>query len=311
MALTIGVLGGGAWGSTLASLMTQAGHRVAIWRRSQGREALQALESVELLVGATALVGVTEVAQQVKGWAARPLLSCSKGPDPDSGKTASGLWARACPSWPIVVLSGPNLASELQQGLPAASVLAGHDNGLLTHLQQQLSSEQFRLYRNNDPLGTELAGGLKNVMAIAAGICDGLKLGANARASLLTRALAEMSRFAVKQGANPLTFLGLSGVGDLFATCNSPLSRNYQIGFALGSGKTLDDATKALGQTAEGINTIVQVRAKAEELDVYMPITNALYEVIFENAPPMTIALSLMKNGHRSDVEFVLPHHEV
>ncbi len=128
---------------------------------------------------------------------------------------------------------------------------------------------------------------------------------------IATRDSAEMSRFAVKQGANPLTFLGLSGVGDLFATCNSPLSRNYQIGFALGSGKTLDQATKELGQTAEGINTIVQVRAKAQELDVYMPITNALYEVIFENAPPMTIALSLMKNGHRSDVEFVLPHHEV
>ena len=100
-------------------------------------------------------------------------------------------------------------------------------------------------------------------------------------------------------------------MGDLFATCNSPLSRNYQIGFALGSGKTLDQATKELGQTAEGINTIVQVRTKAQELDVYMPITNALYEVIFEHAPPMNIALSLMKSGHRSDVEFVLPHHEV
>jgi glycerol-3-phosphate dehydrogenase (NAD(P)+) len=120
-----------------------------------------------------------------------------------------------------------------------------------------------------------------------------------------------MSRFAVKLGANPLTFLGLSGVGDLFATCNSPLSRNYQIGYALGKGKTLEQATKELGQTAEGINTVVQVRARAEELDVYMPITCALYDVIFEGAPPLSIAVSLMKNGHRSDVEFVLPHHEV
>ena len=104
--------------------------------------------------------------------------------------------------------------------------------------------------------------------------------------------------------------MGLSGVGDLFATCNSPLSRNYQVGYALGKGKTLEQATTELGQTAEGINTIVQVKARSEELDVYMPITTALYEVIFEGAPPLTIALSLMKNGHRSDVD-VLPHHQV
>ncbi len=103
----------------------------------------------------------------------------------------------------------------------------------------------------------------------------------------------------------------MSGVGDLFATCSSPLSRNYQVGYALGKGKTLEQATEELGQTAEGINTIVQVRARSNELDVYMPITCALYEVIFEGAPPMNIALSLMKNGHRSDVEFVLPHHQV
>ncbi|MFI7967020.1 NAD(P)H-dependent glycerol-3-phosphate dehydrogenase, partial [Acinetobacter baumannii] len=162
-----------------------------------------------------------------------------------------------------------------------------------------------------DVHGVELGGALKNIYAVAMGIGAAYKIGENTKSMILTRALAEMSRFAVKQGANPLTFLGLSGVGDLFATCNSPLSRNYQIGYALGSGKTLDQASKELGQTAEGINTIVQVRGKAEELDVYMPITNALYEVIFEGAPPLNIALSLMKNGHRSDVEFVLPHHEV
>ena len=125
---------------------------------------------------------------------------------------------------------------------------------------------------------------------------------------LITRALAEMSRFAVRLGANPLTFLGLSGVGDLFATCNSPLSRNYQVGFALGQGKSLDQAVAELGQTAEGINTIEQVKARSEELEVYMPITCALYEVIFNHAPPLSVALSLMENGHRSDVEFVLPH---
>ena len=156
-----------------------------------------------------------------------------------------------------------------------------------------------------------MGGALKNIYAVAMGMAVAYNIGENTKSMIITRALAEMSRFAVELGANPLTFLGLSGVGDLFATCNSPLSRNYQIGYALGSGKTLEQATKELGQTAEGINTIVQVRKRAQELDVYMPITNALYEVIFENAPALNIALALMKNGHRSDVEFVLPHHEV
>ena len=223
MALTIGVMGGGAWGSTLAGLMRQAGHQVHIWRRQHGPEALQALERVDLLVGATALVGVSGLGQQIKAWSARPLLSCSKGLDPTSGKTASGLWTEACPSWPVAVLSGPNLATELQQGLPAASVLAGHDDNLITDLQQQLSTEQFRLYRNNDPLGTELAGGLKNVMAVAAGICDGLQLGANARASLLTRALAEMATVLHGLGGRQETLYGLAGIGDLLATGNEPV----------------------------------------------------------------------------------------
>jgi Glycerol-3-phosphate dehydrogenase len=157
----------------------------------------------------------------------------------------------------------------------------------------------------------ELGGALKNIYAVAMGLAAAYGVGENTKSMILTRALAEMSRFAVKLGANPLTFLGLSGVGDLFATCSSPLSRNYQVGFALGSGKSLEQATKELGQTAEGINTIVQVRARSEELGVYMPITSALYEVIFEGAPALNIALSLMKNGHRSDVEFVLPHQQV
>lgn len=301
MALTIGVLGGGAWGSTLASLMTQAGHRVAIWRRSQGREALQALESVELLVGATALVGVTEVAQQVKGWAARPLLSCSKGLDPDSGKTASGLWARACPSWPIVVLSGPNLASELQQGLPAASVLAGHDNGLLTHLQQQLSSEQFRLYRNNDPLGTELAGGLKNVMAIAAGICDGLKLGANARASLLTRALAEMSTVLGALGGRQETLYGLAGIGDLLATATSPLSRNYRFGLYLAEGLDQAQALGRVGATVEGVPTCEAIAALGQQQQWSLPITESVAGLLRSELSPAEALSQLMRRELRCE----------
>lgn len=181
MGLNIAVLGGGAWGSTLAELLLNSGHQVRLWRRSHGEDALQALQSCELVVAAMALAGVKPVGQRIAHWTPRPLVSCSKGLDPSSGDTASGLWNRVCPSWPVLVLSGPNLATELQHGQPAASVLAGHDQDLLATLQRQLSTDQLRLYRNNDPRGTEVAAGLKNVMAIAAGVCDGLGLGANAQ----------------------------------------------------------------------------------------------------------------------------------
>ena len=215
------------------------------------------------------------------------------------------------PEVPYGVLSGPNLAKEIVAGQPAGTVIASDSELVRYAVQQALHSALFRVFGSDDVHGVELGGALKNIYAVAMGMAAAYQVGENTKSMILTRALAEMSRFAVKLGANPLTFLGLSGVGDLFATCNSPLSRNYQVGFALGSGKTLDEATKALGQTAEGINTIVQVNARAKALDVYMPITQALYEVIFEGAPPLNIAVSLMKNGHRSDVEFVLPHQDV
>ena len=215
------------------------------------------------------------------------------------------------PEVPFGVLSGPNLAKEIVAGQPAGTVIASDSELVRYAVQQALHSALFRVFGSDDVHGVELGGALKNIYAVAMGMAAAYKVGENTKSMILTRALAEMSRFAVKLGANPLTFLGLSGVGDLFATCSSPLSRNYQVGFALGSGKSLDQATQELGQTAEGINTIIQVNVRAKELDVYMPITTALYEVIFEGAPPLNIAVSLMKNGHRSDVEFVLPHNEV
>ena len=276
MALTIGVLGGGAWGSTLAGLLSQGGHRVQIWRREHGPQALQALEASEVLVGATALVGVSGMAQQIKGWSARPIVSCSKGLDPSSGQTASALWKAACPLWPVVVLSGPNLASELQQGLPAASVLAGHDEGLLSTLQQQLSTEQFRLYRNNDPLGTELAGALKNVMAVAAGICDGLQLGANARASLLTRALAEMATVLHGLGGRQDTLYGLAGIGDLLATATSPLSRNYRFGLCMADGLDRQQALERVGATVEGVPTCEAIASLGRQKQWSLPITESV-----------------------------------
>lgn len=301
MALTIGVLGGGAWGSTLAGLLSQSGHHVQIWRRQHGSQGLQALEAAELLVGATALVGVSGVAQQIKGWSARPLVSCSKGLDPSSGLTASALWQAACPLWPVVVLSGPNLASELQQGLPAASVLAGHDEGLLSELQQQLSTEQLRLYRNTDPLGTELAGGLKNVMAVAAGICDGLHLGANARASLLTRALAEMATVLRGLGGRQDTLYGLAGIGDLLATATSPLSRNYRFGLALAEGLSQQQALERVGATVEGVPTCEAIASLGRQKQWSLPITESVASLLRAEHSPAEALQHLMQRELRCE----------
>ena len=301
MALTIGVMGGGAWGSTLGGLMLQAGHQVHIWRRQHGPEALQALERVDLLVGATALVGVSGLGQQINAWSARPLLSCSKGLDPTSGKTASALWSAACPSWPVAVLSGPNLATELQQGLPAASVLAGHDEDLITDLQQQLSTEQFRLYRNTDPLGTEVAGGLKNVMAVAAGICDGLQLGANARASLLTRALAEMATVLHGLGGRQETLYGLAGIGDLLATATSPLSRNYRFGLSLAEGLNRQQALAKVGATVEGVPTCEAIAAFGQQRQWSLPITESVAAVLRSELSPSQALNQLMRRELRCE----------
>ena len=281
--------------------MRQAGHQVQIWRRQHGPEALQSLESADLLVGATALVGVTGLGQQIKAWSARPLLSCSKGLDPTSGKTASALWTGACPSWPVAVLSGPNLATELQQGLPAASVLAGHDDNLITDLQQQLSTEQFRLYRNNDPLGTELAGGLKNVMAVAAGICDGLQLGANARASLLTRALAEMATVLHGLGGRQETLYGLAGIGDLLATATSPLSRNYRFGLCLAEGLGRQQALAKVGATVEGVPTCEAITAMGQQQQWSLPITESVTAVLRSELSPSQALSQLMRRELRCE----------
>lgn len=338
-ALRITVLGGGSFGTAMANISVRNGCDTNIWIRDEeiAREInrthinqrylpdyplekeLQAVSDLEEAVRDRDIILVAipshsfrDVIQKIKPFiSAQAVVSLTKGIEAKTFSFMSDIIRDELPEVPYGVLSGPNLAKEIMAGMPAGTVIASHSELVRYAVQQALHSALFRVFGSDDVHGVELGGALKNIYAVAMGMAAAYNVGENTKSMIITRALAEMSRFAVKLGANPLTFLGLSGVGDLFATCNSPLSRNYQVGFALGKGKTLEQATQELGQTAEGINTIVQVRTRAQELEVYMPITNALYEVIFENAPPLTIALSLMKNGHRSDVEFVLPHNQV
>ncbi|MCJ8160562.1 NAD(P)H-dependent glycerol-3-phosphate dehydrogenase [Acinetobacter zhairhuonensis] len=338
-ALRVTILGGGSFGTAMANTAVRNGCDTMIWIRDaaiaeeinrthinqrylpdfQLETGLVAVSDVETAVRDRDIILVAipshsfrDVLKQIRPFiSSQAVVSLTKGIEANTFCFMSDIIQQELPEVPFGVLSGPNLAKEIVAGQPAGTVIASDSELVRYAVQQALHSALFRVFASDDVHGVELGGALKNIYAVAMGMAAAYNVGENTKSMILTRALAEMSRFAVKLGANPLTFLGLSGVGDLFATCNSPLSRNYQIGYALGKGKTLEQATKELGQTAEGINTVVQVRARAEELDVYMPITCALYDVIFEGAPPLSIAVSLMKNGHRSDVEFVLPHHEV
>lgn len=334
--MRVTVLGGGSFGTAIANLASRNGCDTRMFirdaavavemqetRRNQRYlpdfvmdENLSFTNDLEFAVRDRDLILVAipssnfrEVLRQVAPFiTGQVVVSLTKGIEPDSFSLMSDIIRQELPQVAYGVLSGPNLAKELMAGLPAGSVIASPSEAVRAAVHQALASALFRVFANTDVQGVELGGALKNIYAVAMGMGAAYGLGENTRSMLLTRALAEMSRFAVKLGANPLTFLGLSGVGDLIATCSSPLSRNYQVGLALGQGKTLEEAVKELGQTAEGINTIRQVRAQAKALDVYMPITCALYEVIYEGKPPLGIALALMQTGHRSDVEFVLPH---
>jgi len=338
-ALRVTVLGGGSFGTAMANTAVRNGCDTMIWIRDEAiaeeinrthvnqrylpdfqlEENLVAVSNLEKAVRDRDIILVAipshsfrDVLKQIRPFiSSQAVVSLTKGIEAKTFCFMSDIIQQELPEIPFGVLSGPNLAKEIVAGQPAGTVIASHSELVRYAVQQALHSALFRVFASDDVNGVELGGALKNIYAVAMGMAAAYNVGENTKSMILTRALAEMSRFAVKLGANPLTFLGLSGVGDLFATCNSPLSRNFQIGYALGKGKSLEQATKELGQTAEGINTVVQVRARAQELDVYMPITCALYDVIFEGAPPLSIAVSLMKNGHRSDVEFVLPHHEI
>lgn len=303
MSLRIAVIGLGAWGSTLAGLFEEQGHRVKGWSRREGGDPRGLLDDAELVVMATALQGVRQLAAQLAPhWPAGvPLLSCSKGIDLDRQCTPSQLWQQQIPDVPLVVLSGPNLATELAAGLPAASVLASRDHALAAQLQQSLSSDRLRLYTNGDPVGTEVAGALKNVMAIAAGICDGLALGANAKASLLCRGLVEMGVVIQGLGGEAPSLYGLAGLGDLLATANSALSRNYRFGLALAEGLDRDAALARVGATVEGAQTTRAVLALAERHGWHLPICEQVGALMAGALPPEAAVRQLMGRGLRQE----------
>lgn len=242
------------------------------------------------------MAGVRSLAEQLQALSLPKTIfvTATKGLDTLTSHTPSQIWQNTFPQAPVVVLSGPNLAKEIQQGLPAATVVAGREAIATQTVQAAFSSERFRVYTNGDPLGVELGGTLKNVMAIASGTCDGLQLGTNAKAALLTRGLAEIIRLGNYWGAKPETFYGLSGMGDLLATCNSNLSRNYQVGYQLAQGKALSQILSDLEGTAEGINTTAVLIKLAHQEGLDIPIAQQFNRLLQGEVTPQKAVEALM-----------------
>ncbi|MDH6061427.1 NAD(P)H-dependent glycerol-3-phosphate dehydrogenase [Chrysosporum bergii ANA360D] len=294
---TIAILGAGAWGVALANLATANGHQVRLWSRRGGQTLQTVLQNAQILLSAISMQGVREVASQVQSFPLSPttiFVTATKGLDPQTTLTPSQIWQTAFPHHPVVVLSGPNLSKEIEQSLPAATVVASQNQAAAELVQMVFSSPCFRVYTNPDPIGVELGGTLKNIMAIAAGVCDGLHLGTNAKAALVTRGLTEIIRIGRSWGANTETFYGLSGLGDLLATCNSPLSRNYQVGYQMASGKTLTEVLADLPGTAEGVNTCRVLLRHAQHHSITVPITEQVYRLLQGEITPRQALEELM-----------------
>lgn len=326
MSRGVAVLGAGSWGTALADVLARNGHDTRLWAWSEAlagdlrehRRNERYLPGVELhedlrigddlgtvLDGADAVLSVSP-SHYVRSvlTAAAPhvdpaalLISASKGLELDSDKRMSEVIAEVLPgeaSDGVVVLSGPSFAAELARGLPTAVTLASRSIANAEAVQLMFQNDRFRLYTQTDVVGTELGGALKNVMAIAAGISDGIGLGANARAALLTRGLAEMSRLAERMGGHAVTLAGLAGMGDLVLTCTGDLSRNRRVGLALGEGRRLRDVLAEMDAVAEGVRTTRAAHELAAELGVEMPIVDAVYSVLYEDVDPMEGLARLM-----------------
>ncbi|CAD5109628.1 NAD(P)H-dependent glycerol-3-phosphate dehydrogenase [Zestomonas carbonaria] len=331
----IAVLGGGSFGTAISNLLAENGQQVRLWMRdAEQAEAIRTTrESPRYLKGVKVHAGVepvTDLAETLAGselifvalpssalraalqpyagqLAGKRLVSLTKGIEAQSFKLMSQILEDIAPQAHIGVLSGPNLAREIAEHALTATVVASEDEALCRHVQAVLHGRTFRVYASGDRFGVELGGALKNVYAIIAGMAAALGMGENTKSMLITRALAEMTRFAVKLGANPMTFLGLAGVGDLIVTCSSPKSRNFQVGFALGEGRSLEEAVTRLGETAEGVNTLKVLKAKAEELQIYMPLVAGLHAILFEGRTLAQVIEALMRGEPKTDVDFISP----
>jgi glycerol-3-phosphate dehydrogenase (NAD(P)+) len=326
----IAVLGGGAWGGVLAAVASARGHDVALWEAdptavltlARDRVSLRSVAGFRLpvpvavsgdvgaTVGGRQMVVVAMPSELVRATlllaaprvdAGTIVVCASKGLEPDSGETMIEVLRAGLPDSRAVVLSGPSFAQEVAAGLPAALVAASADVAAAGAVQTALGGERLRIYTSDDAIGVCVGGALKNVVAIAAGCCDGFGLGTSARAALITRGLAEMGRLADRKGGQPLTLAGLAGLGDLVLTCTGDLSRNRQVGLALARGQATVEIVANLGHVAEGVGTARTARALSERLGVDMPITREVAAVLFDHKPARAALTDLLARDLRPE----------
>jgi glycerol-3-phosphate dehydrogenase (NAD(P)+) len=322
--IDVAVVGGGSFGTTLASLLAEQGKQVRLWvrRNDQAREInrehtnrrylpdfklpskLRATNDLEAAVSAPVVIVVVpskafrEVASQVGNHIRgdQVLVHATKGLERGTFKRMSEILREETCSLKTGAISGPNLAVEIMRGNPAGAVIASHYKEVISDVQALFAGSRMRMYGGRDVIGTELGGAFKNIVAMATGVSDGMGFGDNTRALVMTRGLNEMVRFSTALGANILTFGGLAGIGDMMATCSSPLSRNYRVGFGLAQGKKLEKIIEELGQVAEGVPTTEAVYSQAVDLSLQddLPIVRAVYGVLYEGKTTVNALKELM-----------------
>jgi len=331
----VGVIGGGSWGTALANLLADNGHQVRLWVRDPalartlererrnpfylpgiwlsdqvvpGSELAAAVEDAEAVVSAVPSHATREVMERaaVSMDPDTLVVSTSKGIENDTLARMTRVLAEVLPAGAgdrVAVLSGPSFAIEVARGYPTAVTAAALDLAVAERARDLFANPRFRVYTSTDVVGVELGGAVKNIVAIAAGICDGLRSGHNARAALITRGLAEIARLGVALGGEPITFMGLTGLGDLVLTCTTDLSRNRTVGFRLGAGETLEEIQSDMRMVAEGVRTTRSVRDLARRHDVEMPITEEVHSMLYEAKDPRISVEDLMTREFKPEFE--------
>lgn len=327
--MKIGVIGAGSFGTALAKLLADNGHDVLLWSHSKDTadgirekkentiylpgitlpdnlkvttDLAEAVNNAELMVSATPTQVIREVWEKIISIRPEPcnIVVASKGIEKKTHKLVCDIFLEVLgekQKEKLFFLSGPSFAKEMAQRVPTAITIAGYSQKNLPDIQKAFHNDYFRAYATTDVVGVELGGALKNVMAIATGIADGLGLGNNARSALITRGLAEIARLGQKMGANPVTFMGLAGMGDLVLTCTGDLSRNRTVGIKLGQGMSLKEIQENMRMVAEGVPTTESAYEFSKQMGVEMPITESVYMVLYKGKPPKDVLRELMSRS--------------
>tara|TARA_B100001093_G_scaffold434839_1_gene432490 strand:- start:1573 stop:2580 length:1008 start_codon:yes stop_codon:yes gene_type:complete len=329
----ISVLGGGSWGTVLAYLASQNGNHVSLWMRDEdtakeinktnintkylpnlnlgpnvtATSEMKEISHSDIIIFCVPSDAFREVSLLAKEYIQQSsdLITATKGVEKTGFSLMSKILEEYYPDNSVGILSGPNLAEEIAHHHLSGTVIASKDARLRNRIIDELTTDFFKVYENDDPYGVEMGGALKNIYAIACGIADGLDSGENTIGMIMTRGLGEMGRLATELGANPQTFLGLAGVGDLITTCASPLSRNHQFGKLIGEGYTVEEAKEKIGQTIEGLKTLKVVKNISDKHKVEMPIVDSLYKIIYKSSKLDGSIRNVLGQDMLKDVEFI------